>query len=73
MHARLSPSTALLLIVPPLMWAGNGVVGRAVGEMVPPMMLNLLRWVLAGLLLLPLASSVLRADSGLWQNWNPLG
>lgn len=69
MHARLSPSTALLLIVPPLMWAGNAVVGRAVGEMVPPMMLNLLRWVLAGLLLLPLAASVLRADSGLWQNW----
>jgi len=69
MHTRLSPSTALLLTVPPLMWAGNAVVGRMVGELVPPMMLNLLRWALAGLLLLPLASWVLRRNSGLWHHW----
>ncbi len=69
MHTRLSPSTALLLTIPPLMWAGNAVVGRMVGELVPPMMLNLLRWALAGLLLLPLASWVLRRDSGLWPHW----
>jgi drug/metabolite transporter (DMT)-like permease len=69
MHTRLTPATALLLTVPPLMWAGNAVVGRMVGELVPPMMLNLLRWALAGLLLLPLAGWVLRADSGLWTHW----
>lgn len=69
MHARLSPSTVLLLSIPPLMWAGNAVVGRMVGELVPPMMLNLLRWALAGLLLLPLAARVLRPDSGLWPHW----
>jgi len=69
MHARLSPATALLLTVPPLMWAGNAVVGRMVGELVPPMTLNLLRWALAGLLLLPLASWVLRRNSGLWHHW----
>jgi len=69
MHTRLSPSTALLLTVPPLMWAGNAVVGRMVGELVPPMMLNLLRWALAGLLLLPLAGWVLRRNSGLWPHW----
>ncbi len=69
MHTRLSPSTALLLTLPPLMWAGNAVVGRMVGELVPPMMLNLLRWVLAGLILLPLATWVLRRDSGLWPHW----
>lgn len=69
MHTRLSPATALLLTVPPLMWAGNAVVGRMVGELVPPMTLNLLRWALAGLLLLPLASWVLRRDSGLWHHW----
>lgn len=69
MQHRLSPSTALLLTIPPLMWAGNAVVGRMVGELVPPMMLNLLRWVLAGLLLLPLAAWVLRRDSGLWAHW----
>jgi len=69
MHARLSPATALLLTIPPLMWAGNAVVGRMVGELVPPMMLNLLRWALAGLLLLPLASWVLRRDSGPLPHW----
>ncbi|MEK9801925.1 MAG: DMT family transporter [Curvibacter sp.] len=69
MHTRLSPATALLLTVPPLMWAGNAVVGRMVAELVPPMMLNLLRWTLAGLILLPLAAWVLRRDSGLWTHW----
>jgi drug/metabolite transporter (DMT)-like permease len=72
MHSRLTPSTALLLTIPPLMWAGNAVVGRMVGHLVPPMTLNLLRWTLAGLLLLPLASWVLRPDSGLWPHWKRL-
>ena len=69
MHSRLTPTTALLLIVPPLMWAGNAVVGRMVGPLVPPMTLNLLRWALAFVLLLPLAAPVLRPDSGLWAYW----
>ena len=69
MHTRLSPATALLLTIPPLMWAGNAVVGRMVAELVPPMMLNLLRWALAGLILLPLAAWVLRRGSGLWTHW----
>jgi len=69
MHSRLTPSTALLLTVPPLMWAGNAVVGRMVAELVPPMMLNLLRWALAALILLPLAPWVLRRGSGLGRHW----
>ncbi len=72
MHARLSLSTALLLTIPPLMWAGNAIVGRMVTELVPPMTLNLLRWALAGLLLLPLAAWVLRPGSGLWAHWRRL-
>lgn len=72
MHARLSPATALLLTIPPLMWAGNAIVGRMVSELVPPMTLNLLRWILAGLLLLPLAGWVLRPGSGLWPHWKRL-
>ncbi len=68
MTQRLTPATAALLSIPPLMWAGNAVMGRMVSELVPPMTLNLLRWVLAGLLLLPLAGWVLRRDSGLWQH-----
>ncbi|NDP59666.1 MAG: DMT family transporter [Oxalobacteraceae bacterium] len=66
---RLTASTALLLTVPPLMWAGNAIVGRLVHEMVPPMTLNLLRWVIAFLILLPLAGSVLRPASALWRSW----
>jgi len=69
MHARLTPATVLLLTIPPLMWAGNAVVGRMAGELVPPMMLNLLRWALAFVLLLPLAASVLRPSSALWAHW----
>lgn len=69
MNPRLTPATALLLTVPPLMWAGNAVVGRMIGPLVPPMTLNLLRWVLAGVLLLPLAMSVLLPGSALWPHW----
>ncbi len=68
MTQRLTLSTAALLTVPPLMWAGNAVMGRMVSPLVPPMTLNLLRWVLAGLILLPLAGWVLRRDSGLWRH-----
>lgn len=69
MPPRLNAATATLLTIPPLMWAGNAVVGRLVGDLVPPMTLNLLRWVLAFALLLPLAAWVLRRDSGLWPHW----
>ncbi len=69
MNQRLSPTTALLLTLPPLLWAGNAVVGRMVHELVPPITLNLLRWALAFVLLLPLAAGVLRPGSGLWTHW----
>ena len=66
---RLTPATALLLTIPPLLWAGNAVVGRLVNGLVPPITLNFLRWALAFLLLLPLAAPVLRRGSGLWSHW----
>jgi drug/metabolite transporter (DMT)-like permease len=69
MTQRLTPSTALLLTVPPLLWAGNAVTGRLVSGLVPPMTLNFLRWALAFVLLLPLAAPVLRPGSGLWSHW----
>ena len=69
MNQRLTPATAALLALPPLMWAANAVVGRLVYDLVPPMTLNLLRWALALLLLLPFARWVLGADSGLWRHW----
>lgn len=69
MHARLSPSTVLLMLVPPLLWAGNAVVGRLVHTLMPPMTLNFVRWTIAFVLLLPLAGHVLRPSSEIWRNW----
>jgi drug/metabolite transporter (DMT)-like permease len=68
-RSRLSFSTALLLTVPPLMWAGNAVVGRLVRAAVPPMTLNLLRWSLALLVLLPLGRAAFKHGSGALVNW----
>jgi drug/metabolite transporter (DMT)-like permease len=69
MNQRLTLPTALLLTVPPLMWAGNAVVGRVVVDLIPPMTLNFFRWVIAFAILLPFSWKVLRADSSLWRNW----
>jgi drug/metabolite transporter (DMT)-like permease len=67
--AHLTPKTALLLLVPPLLWAGNAVVGRLVYPYVPPLTLNFLRWLGAFLLLLPLAYPVLKPSSPVWPHW----
>ena len=69
MNQRLTPATALLLVVPPFLWAGNAVVGRLVQDLVPPITLNFLRWALAFLILLPLAWPLLRPSSSLWPQW----
>ncbi|MEN9867234.1 MAG: hypothetical protein RL748_2824, partial [Pseudomonadota bacterium] len=69
MTPKLPLHTALLLTIPPVLWAGNAVVGRLVHAWVPPVTLNLLRWVLAFFILLPMAASIFKADSGLWQHW----
>ena len=69
----LTPRTAALLLIPPLLWAGNAIVGRLVHELIPPLTLNFLRWVLAFALLLPLAHQVLRLNSPLWPHWKRYG
>ncbi len=68
-HPHISLKAAFFLTVPPLLWAGNAVVGRMFAPMVSPMTLNLLRWAIAFVLLLPLAAPVLRRDSALWPSW----
>lgn len=50
----MTPRLALLMTMPPLMWAGNAVVGRVMAEYAPPLLLNAMRWIGALLLLLPL-------------------
>ena len=66
---KLGPSTILLLSVPPLLWAGNAIVGRLVSEAVPPMTLNLLRWSIALAVLVPLGRAALRPGSGVLLHW----
>ncbi|SEJ11472.1 MULTISPECIES: DMT family transporter [unclassified Variovorax] len=67
--ARLTPLTVALLLIPPLLWASNAVVGRLVRDLVSPITLNFVRWVIAFALLLPLAAPVLRRGSPLWTHW----
>ena len=67
--ARLSPAAIALLTLPPLLWAGNAVVGKLIAPLIPPVTLNALRWALALLILLPLGGWVLRPGSGLWRHW----
>ena len=69
MTQKLTPGTAGLLVIPPLLWAGNAVVGRLVHELIPPITLNFIRWVLAFAILLPFAYGVLRKNSPLWPHW----
>lgn len=69
MSTRLSPSTIALLTLPPLLWAGNAIVGRLVRDAVPPMTLNLLRWSIALLILLPLGRALFRPGCGLLTHW----
>ncbi|MDK2776299.1 MAG: DMT family transporter [Pseudomonadota bacterium] len=67
--------TVLLLLLPPLFWAGNFIVGRAVRDEIPPVTLSVSRWVVASLVLLPFAWRAMRRDRALyWQHrWLILG
>lgn len=49
----------LFLVVPPLCWAGNFIVGRAVHGDIPPAALTFWRWVIAAVVLLPITARTL--------------
>jgi drug/metabolite transporter (DMT)-like permease len=59
---RLYDQAWLLLVLPPLFWAGNAVIGRAVAGTVPPVGLAFWRWCLSALIVLPFAWPHLRRD-----------
>lgn len=69
MSSPLTFRTAAMLTMAPLLWAGNAIVGRLLHDLVSPFALNLARWCLAFVLLLPLAAYVLRKNSAIWQCW----
>lgn len=66
---RLTPHWILMLTLPPLLWAGNAVVGRLLVGAVPPLMFNALRWSLALLILLPLGWRVFRSWQHIRERW----
>ena len=66
---RITARTAMLMTLPPLLWAGNAVVGRLAVGSVPPMTLNFLRWLIASLILLPLGWRVLREPRAIIDRW----
>jgi drug/metabolite transporter (DMT)-like permease len=67
--AKLTTRLALLMTLPPLLWAGNAVVGRLMVGHVPPLALNALRWMIAALLLAPLAWRVWRDAPAIRRSW----
>lgn len=67
-HPLLSPY--LLMLLPPLFWAGNAVVGRAAVGEIPPFSLSFWRWVLALIILLPFGlPRILAQRQGLAGRW----
>jgi drug/metabolite transporter (DMT)-like permease len=71
----LTPRLALYLLVPPLLWAGNALLGRVLAGSVPPLQLNAMRWAAALVLLLPLAWRVISTPARraeLLPRWRPL-
>lgn len=66
----LSPRLVVLMTLPPLLWAGNAVVGRLAVGHVAPQTLNAWRWAITLLLLLPLGWRVLadaESRAAIWQ------
>jgi drug/metabolite transporter (DMT)-like permease len=72
MTHRITWNTAGLLTLPPLLWAGNAVVGSLVVSKIPPLTLNALRWSLALVILLPLGWRVLREPHEIARRWRYL-
>lgn len=60
--ASLHPHTVGILLLPPLLWAGNFIAGRAISAAVPPVTLSLIRWSIAALCLLPFALKPFLSD-----------
>jgi drug/metabolite transporter (DMT)-like permease len=66
-------SAYLLLILPPLFWAGNVVLARGVADQIPPVTMSFLRWATALLFLLPFTwRQVYRDRVGLRRGWGNL-
>lgn len=67
---RLFDQLWLMMMLPPLFWAGNAIIGRAAVGVVPPVGLAFWRWALGAAIILPFAWRNLRVDCRtLLRNW----
>jgi len=55
----------VLLVIPPLCWAGNIVLARGVADIIPPVSFAFLRWTMAFIILLPFVWKRAKQDWGL--------
>lgn len=69
---HLNLKTLSFLVLPPMMWAGNAVVGRLMVGLMPPVAMNAARWALVALLLAPLAWRVCRYPHEVRARWRYL-
>lgn len=60
-----------LATLPPLFWAGNFLVARAMRDAIPPFQMSFWRWVLAFLILLPFALRQGRPEGAQWRRELP--
>jgi drug/metabolite transporter (DMT)-like permease len=60
--AQPGASPYLLLTLPPLFWASNWIIGRALHSEIPPMAMTFFRWLFAILMLAPFAWPHVRRD-----------
>jgi drug/metabolite transporter (DMT)-like permease len=72
MTSPLRARVVLMLTLPPLLWAGNAVVGRMLVGQIPPLALSALRWALAFLVLLPLGWRALQRRHEIAARWRYL-
>jgi len=65
--------TIIYLLIPPVLWAGNSVVGKFATEFIGPFSLSFYRWLIASGLVLTVAAKPLYESRKLMlQNWRPL-
>jgi drug/metabolite transporter (DMT)-like permease len=71
-RGHIGVSTTLLLVAPPLFWAGNAVLARALVGEFPPLALSFWRWTLALVVIAPFAARSVWSHRAVIRNHVPL-
>ncbi len=71
---RFTPATLAHLLLPPMMWAGNAVLGHLMVDTLPPVAMNAWRWLIVAVLLMPWAwRSLINSTGAIRAHWVYLG